>query len=107
MAAQTKRILVPRLDRRFDEPVIDVAILESFQKLGMIAPLKNKHKLLEVSTFVMLPTGSGKSLCYASLLYIFESLRRSAGEKDAHHSMWLLSVLLARSCKTYAIITFR
>ena len=27
-------VLVPRLDDRFEEPVIDVAILEGFQKLG-------------------------------------------------------------------------
>ena len=34
MAAQTRRVLVPRLDDHFEEPVIDVAILEGFQKLG-------------------------------------------------------------------------
>ena len=33
MAAQTRRVLVPRLDDRFEEPVIDVATLEGFQKL--------------------------------------------------------------------------
>ena len=38
MAAQTERILVRRLDCRFDEPVIDVAILEAFQKLGYDRP---------------------------------------------------------------------
>ena len=36
----------------------------------------------------MLPTGSGKSLSgYASLPYVFDSLRRAAGEKEAHHSI--------------------
>ena len=38
MAAQTRRVLVPRLDDRFEEPVIDVAILEGFQKLGYDRP---------------------------------------------------------------------
>ena len=33
MAAQTRRVLVPRLDDHFEEPVIDEAILEGFQKL--------------------------------------------------------------------------
>ena len=36
MTAQTRRVLVPQLDNRFEELVmiIDVAILEGFQKLG-------------------------------------------------------------------------
>ena len=90
MAAQTKRSLVPRLDCRFDEPVIDVAILEAFQKLGYDRPTQEQAQairsfVLGSDVFVMLPTGSGKSLCYASLPYIFDSLRRSAGGKNAHH----------------------
>ena len=90
MAAQTKRIFVPRLNHRFEEQVIDVAILEAFQKLGYDRPTQEQAQairsfVLGSDVFVMLPTGSGKWLCYASLPYIFDSLRRSAGEKDAHH----------------------
>ena len=92
MAAQTRRVLVPRLDNRFEEPVIDVAILEGFQKLGYDHPTQDQEQAQDVRTFVlgsdvfvMLLTGSGKSLCYASLPYIFDSLQWSAGEKDAHH----------------------
>lgn len=80
MAAQTRRILVPRLDDRFEEPVIDIAILEAFQKLGYDRPTQEQAQavrslMLGSDVFVMLPTGSGKSLCYASLPYIFDSLR--------------------------------
>ena len=90
MAAQTRRVLVPRLNDRFEEPVIDVAILEGFQKLGYDRHTQEQAQafrtfVLGSDVFVMLPTWSGKSLCYASLPYIFDSLRRSAGEKDAHH----------------------
>lgn len=42
MAAQTRRILVPRLDDRFEELVIDVAILEAFQKLGYDRPTQEQ-----------------------------------------------------------------
>ena len=88
MAAQTRRVLVPRLNDRFEEPVIDVAILEGFEKLGYDHPTQEQAQavrsfVLGSYVFVMLPTGSGKSLCYASLPYIFDSLQQSAGEKDA------------------------
>ena len=36
------------------------------------------------SDMLMLPTGNGKSLSYASFPYIFYSLGRSAGERDAY-----------------------
>ena len=51
MAAQTKRILVPRLDRRFDEPVIDVAILESLQKLGYDRPTQEQAQAIRSFDF--------------------------------------------------------
>ena len=72
-----------------------LSILEAFQRLGYDRPTEDqalavRNFVLGCDVFVMLPTGSGKSLCYASLPYIFDSLRRAAGEKDAHHSWWCL-----------------
>ena len=46
MAAQTKRIFVPRLDHRFEEQVIDVAILEEFQKLGYDRPTQEQAQAI-------------------------------------------------------------
>ena len=100
MAAQTKTILVPRLDDHFEEQVVDIAILEVFQKLGYDHPTQEQAQairsfVLGSDVFVMLPTGSGKSLCYASLPYTFDSLRQSAGEKDAHHCIAVFVCLLS------------
>ena len=46
MAAQTERIFVPRLDHRFEEQVIDVAILEAFQKLGYDRPTQEQAQAI-------------------------------------------------------------
>ena len=99
MATQTRRVLVPRIDDRFEEHVIDVAILEGFQKLGYDCPTQEQAQavrsfVLGRVVFVLLPTGSRKSLYYAYLLYIIDSLRRSAG-KVCHHCIAVVSALLA------------
>ena len=100
MAAQTKIIFVPRLDHCIEEQVIDVAILEVFQKLGYDRPTQEQAQairsfVLGSDVFVMLPSGSGKSLCYASLPYSFDSLLE---RRMLTTTLLLLSVLLARSC---------
>ena len=48
MTAQTRRVLVPQLEKPFKDTVIDVAILKSSQKLGYEALLKIKHRLSAV-----------------------------------------------------------
>ena len=79
MATQTRKVLVPQLDKRFEDQVIDVAILEAFRKLGYDWPTQGQVQtvrsfMLRTNIFVMLPTASGKSLCYTSLPYIFDIL---------------------------------
>ena len=59
MVAQTRRILVPQLDH-FEEPVIDVAILEGFQKLEYDRLTQEQAQavrsfVLESDVFVMPP----------------------------------------------------
>ena len=93
--AAPKRVSLPRLHRDFEEPTVEVAILEAFQKLGYDRPTQDqalavRNVVLRYDVFVMLPTGSGQSLCYASLPYVFDSLRRAAGEKEAHHSITIV-----------------
>ena len=42
MATQIRQILVPRLDKRFEGQIIDVAILEVFQKFGYDRPIQDQ-----------------------------------------------------------------
>ena len=100
MAAQTRRVLVPRLNDRFEEPVIDVAILERFQKLGYDRPTQEQAQAVRSfvfgsDVFVMPPIGSGKSLCYASLPYILTVCGGLLERRMLTTALLLLSALLA------------
>ena len=102
--------LVPRLDDRFEEPVINVAILEGFQKLGYDRPTQEQAQVVRTfvlgsDVFVMLPTGSSKSLCYASLLYIFDSLQFSWKCMDCLQCVSRFLWVGRGSCRTVNIVT--
>ena len=76
---------VPRLNASFTRDTIDRAIHEAVTKLGYSRASNDqvvaiREIVLGRDVFVMLPTGSGKSLCYAALPYVFYSLR---GENKA------------------------
>ena len=56
-----ERVSVPRLHRDFEEPTVEVAILEAFQKLGYDRPTQDqalavRNFVLGYDVFVMLPT---------------------------------------------------
>jgi len=102
------KVLVPRLSHEFHESVPNwQIILEAFQKLGYDRPSEDqalaiRNFVLGSDVFVMLPTGSGKSLCYASLPYVYDALRQAAGLVDAHHCIAVVvsPLYIAPSCVT-------
>lgn len=83
------KIVVLQLPHEFEESVIDCAIIDAFQRLRY--DCRSQDQALAVCNFilgsdvlVMLPTGSGKS-CYATLPYVYDSLRQAAGRVHVHH----------------------
>lgn len=84
---------VPRLGiAGLQKEVVRNAVKCAFLQLGYAAPTDNQEKsVLEFvsgrDVFVSLPTGEGKSLCFASLPYVFDYIRRHATSSDHHPSI--------------------
>ena len=85
-------LIVPRLNAIVNEPDLRVAILGSVQSMGFDSPTENQTSAIEIfvrghDVFISLPTGSGKSVCFASLPGVFDRLRQTIKANDHHRSI--------------------
>ncbi len=87
--------IVPRLGLALSMETVNIAILHhvhGVQRLGYVQPTTEQAEavrelVLGKDVFVSLSTGSGKSLCFASLPFVFDYLRESAGLVQQHHTI--------------------
>ena len=73
-------VFVLRLNSLFSERDVENAIIMAVRRLGYNEPTSEQSQALQAflrgkNVLVCLPTGTGKSLFYASLPYVFYMLR--------------------------------
>ena len=79
--------LLPRIDTLISKADLGMILLSVVQKMGYDRPTDDQKKAVEAfvlgkDVFISLPTGSGKSLCYACLSHVFDELRRRSGARE-------------------------
>lgn len=78
---------VPRLAQTYSHSVVDRAIMNAVNYLGYRQLTDEQREVVCTflggrNVFVSLPTGSGKSLCYACLPLVFDALKTASAEGD-------------------------
>ena len=81
MAAQ---VYVPRLDTKISKDTIISSINDAYTSLGYKSPTEDQTRvvfdfIVGIDLFVILPTGSGKWLCFVSLPLVFDRLGKEEG----------------------------
>ena len=90
---------IPRLQKRVNRATVLAVIVDSFKQLGYQEPKAEQiEAIFEFvsgrDAFVVLPTGSGKSLCYVALPLIFDKLN-SLTSTTSNSLVVVLSPLLS------------
>ena len=93
---------IPRLGKKVNQDIVDASIWLSFQRLGYEKPTEEQSQVIREfvsgqDVLVILPTGSGKSLCFFALPLVFDCLRRTADSLTVMDSSIHCSIVVAIS----------
>lgn len=99
-----------RLGKNFPTYEVDAAILQAVRTLGYDSPTEDQSDAIRsflggIDVFLSVPTGSGKSLCYACLPTLFDILGGAVGDKSIIVVSLLSSLMQDQIC-SFCVILF-